>query len=155
MIVEGVYVFTAPPAVVFEALLDPGVIAKSMPGTKELVAVGPHEYRGKMMVGIGPVTAAEFDLRIVLTELAPPVGFLMSVDGTGRFGFTKGQARVSLEPDGTGTRMNYNADLQVGGKIAAVGQRLLDVVSRAMLRTGLEALGKEVEDRLRGVGGKA
>jgi carbon monoxide dehydrogenase subunit G len=51
--------------------------------------------------------------------------------------------------------MNYNADLQVGGKIAAVGQRLLDVVSRAMLRTGLEALGKEVEDRLRGVGGKA
>jgi hypothetical protein len=107
------------------------------------------------MVGVGPVTAAEFDLRIVLTELTPPVSFLMSVDGTGRFGFTKGQARVSLEPDGTGTRMNYNADLHVGGKIAAVGQRLLDVVSRAMLRTGLEALGKEVEDRLRGVGGKA
>lgn len=152
MIVEGTYAFAAPPDVVFTALLDPGVIAKAMPGTRELVQTGPHEYRGRMQVGIGPITAAEFDLVITLSDLAPPRSFRMLVDGTGRFGFTKGEALVELGADGTGAVMRYRADLQVGGKIAAVGQRLLDVVSRAMLRNGLEALGQEVERRLRGLG---
>lgn len=147
MIVEGTHAFTAAPEAVWESLLDPAVIAKAMPGTKELVLTAPNQYRGKMQVGVGPITAAEFDLRIELSDLAPPKRFVMSIDGSGRFGFTKGRAEVGLEPDAAGTRMAYRADLKVGGKIAAVGQRLLDVVSRAMLRTGLEALGREVERR--------
>ncbi len=151
MIVEGTYAFAAPPDVVFTALLDPAVIAKAMPGTRELVETGPHEYQGRMQVGIGPITAAEFDLTIQLADLEPPKSFRMLVDGAGRFGFTTGEARVELGADGTGAVMTYRADLHVGGKIAAVGQRLLDVVSRAMLRNGLQALGKEVEQRLRGL----
>ncbi|MGH7561452.1 MAG: CoxG family protein [Gemmatimonadales bacterium] len=150
MIVEGTTRFSAAPDAVWEALLDPAVIAKAMPGTRELVESAPGDYRGRMQVGIGPITAAEFDLRILLSDLEPPKSFVMNVDGNGRFGFTRGRANVSLSPEGTGTTMNYRADLQVGGKIAAVGQRLLDVVSRALLRSGLEALGKEVERRTGG-----
>jgi carbon monoxide dehydrogenase subunit G len=74
----------------------------------------------------------------------------MAIDGTGRFGFTRGTARVELAPEegGAGTVMRYQADLQVGGKIAALGQRLLDSVSKLLVRQGLEALQREVGNRL-------
>ena len=57
---------------------------------------------------------------------------------------------MTLAPEGAGTAMHYQADLVVGGKIAAVGQRLLDSVSKLMLRQGLEAMTKELERRLAG-----
>jgi len=148
MIVKGEHGFSGRPELVWELLLDPEVIAKAMPGTRELTLTAPNRYEGRMVVTIGPVTAAEFALVILLEELAPPRRFVMQVDGNGRFGFTRGTARVELAPDDGGTRMLYEADLHVGGKIAAVGQRLLDVVSRTLLRAGLAALGKELEHRL-------
>ncbi len=148
MIVEGTHVFAGRPEAVWDLLLDPTVIAKAMPGTRELVREGPDRYRGRMQISIGPITAAEFALLITLADLDPPRRFVMHVDGTGRFGFTRGAAEVTLAPEGEGTAMGYRADLQVGGKIAGVGQRLLDMVSRAMLRSGLDALGAELSARL-------
>ena len=148
MIVEGTYSFTARPQAVWDLLLDPTVIAKSMPGTKELIRTAPDRYQGKMQVTVGPITAAEFAVEIALSDLEPPQRFVMTIDGTGRFGFTRGRARVDLQPENGGTRMAYHADLQVGGKIASVGQRLLDMVSRALLRSGLQALSRELEERL-------
>ena len=74
----------------------------------------------------------------------------MQIDGRGGFGFTRGIAAVSLAADGASTRMHYQADLQVGGKIAAVGQRLLDSVSKLLTRQGLEALNRELQSRLGG-----
>ena len=150
MIVEGTYPFPATPAVIWELLMDPEVLAKAMPGTKQLVRAAPDRYEGIMRVGIGPITAAEFDLTITLTEQEPPRRYAMEIDGKGRFGFTRGMAKVELTPDGTGTVMHYSADLQVGGKIAAVGQRLLDSVSKMMTRQGLEALNRELIARLGG-----
>lgn len=150
MIVEGAQSFAAVPEAVWGLLLDPEVMAKAMPGTRELVLVGPERYRGRMVVTVGPITAAEFTIEIALADLVPPQSFVMEVDGTGRFGFTRGRAAVRLEPEGAGTVMSYRADLHVGGKIAAVGQRLLDLVSRTMVRAGLEALGKELTRRIAG-----
>ena len=150
MIVEGNYPLPGTPSVIWDLLMDPDVLAKSMPGTKTLVRVAADRYEGIMRVGIGPITAAEFDLSILLTDVQQPQSYGMQIDGKGRFGFTRGTARVELVPEGAGTVLRYSADLQVGGKIAALGQRLLESVSKLMTRQSLEALNQELNARLGG-----
>jgi len=150
MIVEGTYPLPGTPDVIWNLLMDPEVLVKAMPGTKELVRTAPDRYEGVMRIGIGPITAAEFELVILLTDVNEPHSYAMQIDGKGRAGFTRGTASVELSPDGAGSMMHYSADLQVGGKIAAVGQRLLDSVSKLMTRQGLEALNRELQSRLGG-----
>jgi hypothetical protein len=150
MIVEGVHVFPGPREVVWNLLLDPDVLAKTMPGSAKITRTGPDRYEGTMAMGIGPISAASFDVAIVVTDQLEPERYTMQIDGRGGFGFTRGIASVSLAAEGASTRMLYQADLQVGGKIAAVGQRLLDSVSKLLLRQGLEAMTRELERRLAG-----
>src|SRR5258706_16233881 len=146
MIVEGNYPLPGTPAVIWDLLMDPDVLAKAMPGTRTLRRVAPDRYEGIMRVGIGPITAAEFELSIVLTDVRQPESYAMQIDGKGRFGFTRGLARVELVPEGTGSVMRYSADLQVGGKIAALGQRLLESVSKLLTQQGHQALDPEVKN---------
>jgi carbon monoxide dehydrogenase subunit G len=152
--VEGTYTFAATREVVFGMLLDPDVLAKSMPGASEMKRVAHEHYEGKLKVGVGSITAAEFELAVTLGDMVEPERYAMLIDGRGKFGFTRGSAMVRLAPDaaGTGTVMHFVADLQVGGKIAAVGQRLLDSISKLMTRQGLEALAREINTRI-GVSG--
>jgi len=150
MIVEGTYPLPGTPVVIWDLLMDPEVLAKAMPGTKLLVRAAADRYEGVMRIGIGPITAAEFELVIALTDVLPPYSYAMQIDGKGRAGFTRGTAKVELVPEGAGSVMHYSADLQVGGKIAAVGQRLLDSVSKLLTRQGLEALNRELNHRLGG-----
>jgi len=148
MIIEGAQVFQASPEAVWNFLMDADVLARVMPGTRELKQVGDGRYSGKMAVTLGPITAAEFALDINLSDVERPRRYVMNVDASGKVGFTRGQARVLLEPVNSHTRMDYHADLQMGGKIASVGQRLLDLVSRTMLKNGMEALVAEVDRRV-------
>lgn len=148
MIVEGRHAFPGARDVIWGLLLDPAVIAKTMPGTEAMVRAAPDRYEGKMRVGVGAITAAEFDVAVTLADVVEPERYTMQIDGRGRFGFTRGSAEVRLEADGAGTVMHFKADLQVGGKIAAVGQRLLDSISKLMTKQGLDALAREVEARL-------
>ncbi len=148
MIVEGRYRFPGAREVIWDLLLDPGVIAKSIPGTEAMVLVAPGRYEGKMRVGVGSLTAAEFDVSVTLADVVAPEHYTMLIDGRGRLGFTRGSARVRLEPNGAGTVMHYTADLEVGGTVAAVGHRLLDSLSRMMAKQGLEAMSREVGARL-------
>jgi uncharacterized protein len=149
MIVEGDYPLPGTREAIWDLLMDPEVLAKAMPGTKQLVRIAPDRYEGLMGIGLGPITAAEFDLVITLTEVNPPESYAMQIDGKGRFGFTRGHAQVRLTTEGAGTTMHYSADMQVGGKIAGLGQRLLDSVSKALTRQGLDALNRELNERLR------
>jgi carbon monoxide dehydrogenase subunit G len=148
MIVEGTHTFPGPREVLWTLLLDPDVLGKTMPGAVTMRRVSDDRYEGKMGVGIGPITAAEFDVTITMSDKVEPEHYAMQIDGKGRFGFTRGNAAVTLTPDGGSTVMHYQADLMVGGKIAAVGQRLIDSVSKLMLRQGLEAMTRELERRL-------
>jgi len=148
MIVEGSHRFAAAPPAIWELLMDPAVLAKAMPGTHRLERTATDRYEGVMGLGIGPITAAEFDLLITLSDLDPPRSYTMNIEGKGSFGFTRGSARVQLGADAGETVMHYQADLQVGGKLAALGQRLLDSVSKLLIRQGLDALGRELARRL-------
>ncbi len=148
VVVEGEFVFAGPRDQVWRLLQDADVLGKAMPGAMNFVMTSDGRYDGTMKVGVGPVTAAEFTLQITLTDRVPPSSYHMVVEGTGPFGFTRGSAQVELSDDAGGTRMRYRAEVQVGGTIAAVGQRLLDSVSKKMTNQGLETLNKALVARL-------
>ena len=152
MIIEGTYTFPAPRATVYGLLHDPTVLAKALPGTKSLTKVSDDSYEGVMSVSVGPVTAAEFAVTVTLFDQAPPDRFSMRIDGKGAVGFARGTATISLGDQENGSVMNYRADLQIGGKLAAVGQRLLDSTSKMMTRQSLESLARELEARLQPAG---
>jgi carbon monoxide dehydrogenase subunit G len=149
MILSGTFTFEGPRARVWEILQDPAVLAKALPGTKTLTRVGEDKYQGVMKVSVGPVNAAEFAMSVELKDKVEPEKFSMVIDGKGGVGFTKGTASIVLEEQpGPVTVMTYSSDVQVGGKIAAVGQRLLESVGKMMTRQALDALNKELKLRL-------
>ena len=149
MILTGTFTFEGPRARVWEILQDPDVLAKALPGTKTLTKVGEDKYQGVMKVSVGPVNAAEFAMSVELKDKVEPEKFSLVIDGKGGVGFTKGTASIALEEQpGPVTVMTYTSDVQVGGKIAAVGQRLLESVGKMMTRQALDALNKELKSRL-------
>jgi hypothetical protein len=151
---DGTFSFRGPRAVVWELLQDPEVLAKTMPGAERLERVSEDRYEGVMKVGLGPVTGAAFALTVTLSDKRPPAHFTMAIDGKGALGFARGTAQVDLDdaPDG-GTTMRYTSDLQIGGRIAAVGQRVVDTAARIMTQKGLEALQRALDERLPGAAG--
>lgn len=144
MLIESEYLFGADRDAVWEALQDPKILARALPGTERLERVDGHVYAGEMVVGVGPVTAARFDISVELTNLVPREAFTMIVSGEGRAGFIDGRADVRLEQKGARCLMRYRADLRVGGLVAAVGQPLLATVGRNMSHRGLEAVDRMI-----------
>ena len=149
MMLSGTFTFDGPRARVWEILQDPSVLAKALPGTKTLTKVADDRYQGVMKVNVGPMSAAEFAINVELKDKVEPERFSMVIDGKGAVGFTKGTATIALdEQPGPVTVMTYTSDVQIGGKIAAVGQRLLESVGKMMTKQALEALNKELKLRL-------
>ena len=132
MKLEGYYDIKAPRAKVWEALLDPALLTKAMPGCEKLEAVGQGEYKATLKIGIAAVSGT-FEGKVKLSNLEPPTRYTMAVEGSGGPGFIRGTAALELSHVEGGTRVSYNADVQVGGLIAGVGQRLMGGVSKMML----------------------
>ena len=154
MTLGGTFTFAGPRQAVWDLLQDPSVLAKALPGTKSLTETAPGQFHGVMKVSIGPVTAAEFSVNVTLTDRQPPSHFGMQIDGKGGVGFVRGSATVDLAdaPDGAGTLMTYTSDVNVGGRIAAVGQRLVESVARMMMKQALESLNTALRSRLEAQG---
>lgn len=149
MILDGEFSFRAPRSNVWTLLQDPDVMVKAMPGAQRLVSTGDGTYEGTIRIGVGPVTAAQWTLTVALHDRAEPASYGMKVESKGPLGFTRGSASVELVDEPDGTRMKYRADMQIGGKVAGIGQRLLDQVAKMLTKQGLEALSREMEVRLR------
>jgi uncharacterized protein len=131
MKLEGAYEVPAPRQKVWEAFQDPKQLKKAIPGCEKLEAIGPDEYKATMKVGVGGVKGT-FEGKVRLSDKKPPESYTMAVEGSGGPGFIRGQAVITLAEAGEGTRVSYAADLQVGGLIASVGQRMLGGVSKMM-----------------------
>ncbi|HTK89454.1 MAG TPA: carbon monoxide dehydrogenase subunit G [Verrucomicrobiae bacterium] len=132
MKIEGSHDIPAPQEKVWAAFLDPATLAKAIPGCEGLEEIGPGEYKAVMKVGVAAIKGT-FEGRVRLMDLDPPTRYRMAVDGKGGPGFVRGEAAMSLAPIETGTKVSYDADVQVGGLIASVGQRMLGGVSKMML----------------------
>jgi len=146
--IEGEYVFNGPREEVWKLVRDPEVLATALPGTQSLEQVGENEYEGAMNVRIGPVAGA-FSGRIVVSNEVAPESCTLSVEGRGKPGFAKGTGDVHLLDQGDGTTlMKYEGEMQIGGRLASVGQRLIDTASKSMIRQGLDALNEALEARV-------
>ena len=104
-----------------------------MPGCEELVKIGEDEYSMKMKMAMASLSGA-FDGKVRITEQSPPNSFKLAVEGTGKIGFMKGHGILTFTAKDQGTEVSYEGDVQVGGTIAAVGQRLIDATSKMMIK---------------------
>ena len=132
MKIEGSSELPIPRQRVWEAFLDPDTLVHAIPGCEKLEQIGEGQYKATMKVGVGPVKGT-FEGKVRLYDLEPPDRYHMAVEGTGAPGFVRGDALMQLSDAEGGTRVNYSADVQVGGLIASVGQRMLGGVSKMIL----------------------
>ncbi len=122
----GRYAIDAPPQKVWEGLNDAAILRVCIPGCEQLDKLSPTEFVATARLKIGPLSAT-FKGKVTLSELAPPNRCRLSGEGQGGVaGFAKGDAEVVLTADGTGTVLTYSARASVGGKLAQIGQRLID-----------------------------
>lgn len=146
MKLAGDYTFEAPITDVWKALLDPVVLAAVMPGCEKLELVD-GTYVGELNIKVGPVQG-KFQGKVNLSDVEEEKGYTINVDGRGAPGFVKATAGVQLESEGeAATKMQYDADAKVGGRIASVGQRLIESSAKAIIKESLEGLNANVKAR--------
>jgi carbon monoxide dehydrogenase subunit G len=140
MKVEGEHLFNGTQQQVWDLFRDTEVMAAALPGTKKMELVEENTYEAVMFVRVGPV-AGEFSGQLVISKEEFPKSYTMTVEGRGKPGFMKGVGDVTLVAiDGDQTQMEYEGEVQIGGKLAAVGQRLVDTVAKSIIGQAFEVL---------------
>jgi carbon monoxide dehydrogenase subunit G len=148
MKLDGEFLFNGPRDQVWKLVRDPDVLATALPGTQNLNKISDTEFEGMMHLKIGPV-AGTFAGKLLVSDEVPPESCTLTVEGKGAAGFVKGIGHVQLIEQADGkTLMKYTGDMQVGGKLASTGQRMIDTVSKSMVRQGLETLDKALVARV-------
>ena len=131
MTMTGEVTLPADRSTVWAALNDPEVLKQSIPGCQDLARVSDTEFTATAKVAVGPVKAT-FKGKVNLTDIDPPNGYRISGEGQGGVaGFAKGGAKVRLDDgEGGGTRLSYDVEANVGGKLAQLGGRLINGVAK-------------------------
>jgi len=123
---SGRYVIPAPADAVWAAINDPEILKYCIPGCEEIEKTSPTDFVASATLKIGPVKA-KFKGKVALTDLDPPHRCKLVGEGQGGVaGFAKGEADVLLSEADDGTVLSYTAKATVGGKLAQIGQRLID-----------------------------
>jgi uncharacterized protein len=130
--VSGTHLLNAPRDHVWQCLNDPAFLKECLPGCESMEATGPDQYRVTLTVGIAAVKG-KYAGSVTLSEKEPPQRFKMQVEGKGTGGFVQGTGLLELSEDPQGTKVAYQGDVQAGGPIASVGQRLLDGAAKMMV----------------------
>jgi carbon monoxide dehydrogenase subunit G len=144
MEISGEYRIAAPCEEVWRRLMDPEVLRDCIPGCKELNRNGEYSYDAKVQLKIGPVSAT-FAAAVEMQDIDAPRGCLLVGKGNGGIaGFAKGQCKVNLAETDAGTLLTYRAETEIGGKIAALGSRLMQATSRKLADQFFAALSKQV-----------
>lgn len=148
MKISGTYTLPLSQERAYAVMQDPEVLARAIPGCESLEKVGPDEYRMKMKMALASLSGA-FEGKVRITEQTPPNSFRLVVEGTGRIGFVKGDGLLKLTPvvepgkEAGATEVAYEGEAQVGGTIAAVGQRLIDGTAKTMIKKFFDKLAAE------------
>jgi carbon monoxide dehydrogenase subunit G len=140
----GSYVVPATQERTYQLLQDPAVLAKCMPGTDHLDKVAEDEYEMKMKMMIASM-GGMFAGKIRIADQKPSEGFRLLVDGTGKIGFIKGEGFLNLVAQDEKTEVKYEGEVQVGGTIAGVGQRLLDTTAKMIIKKFFEKFSEIAE----------
>ncbi|HLL29134.1 MAG TPA: molybdopterin cofactor-binding domain-containing protein [Xanthobacteraceae bacterium] len=130
---NGEVEIAVPPEKAWAMLLDVDTLAAVIPGAHAVEKVSEREFRADVTIGVGPVKG-RYRAKVKLSDLDPPRAVTLSGEATGALGFGRGQGRVTLTPEESGTRISYSYEAEIGGKVAAVGGRLLDGAARLIIR---------------------
>ena len=138
---QGSFEIAASPAEVWRALLDPGRLKATIPGCHELQQTGAHDYRALVSLGVGPVRG-KFEATVSLSDLVEEQSGRIGGGLTGPLGEGSGSGTLRLTPTGTGTRLDYDYAVTIGGKVAAVGGRMLGGAAAIIIRQFFERLSR-------------
>jgi carbon monoxide dehydrogenase subunit G len=144
MKITGAVSLSAEPKQVWDAIHDPAVLARTLPGCESLTELGPNRYQMSITAGIAAVRGT-YDGTVSLEDLEAPTSLRMRASGAGAPGTIEADVAVTIEgcEDG-GTRVTYNADAEVGGPIGGVGQRMLSGVTKKMAGQFFAALDADI-----------
>jgi carbon monoxide dehydrogenase subunit G len=143
MKIEGTHEILAARQRVFQALTDPVVIARCIPGCEALEKTGENAYAATLRAGVGSIKGV-FKATVRLEDIVEPSHYRMVVEGKGQPGFLKGSGDLDLEESADSTTLvKYAGNIQVGGTIASVGQRMIQATAKMMASQFFTAL--EVE----------
>jgi carbon monoxide dehydrogenase subunit G len=116
----------------WDALNDPEILKMCIPGCEKFERVTESEYVVTVAVKIGPVSA-KFNGKVKLADIQAPVSYALQFEAQGGVaGFGQGESKVELIPQGAGCELRYTVHSKVGGKIAQLGQRLIDGVAKSL-----------------------
>ena len=144
MKIEGTHVLHAGCERVYQALTDAEVLRRCIPGCERLEESGENTYAVTLRAGVGSIKGV-FTGQVRLEDLRPPVHYRLVVEGKGQPGFLKGSGDLDLEEQETETLIKYRGDVQVGGTIASVGQRMIQGAAKMMASQFFTAIEAEAQ----------
>jgi carbon monoxide dehydrogenase subunit G len=140
--ITGAHTLNMPRQRVYDVLHDPAVLARCIPGCESLDTIADNEYAMRMKMALASVSGL-FEGKVRTSEPNPPDSFRLLVEGKGKIGFMKGDGLLKLAEADGGTTVSFEGDVQVGGTIAAVGQRLIDTTAKMMIKRFFDRLASE------------
>lgn len=144
MKIQGSYKIPTAREVVYKHLLDPEALAQALPGCEKLTEHDACSYDAEICVGIAAVKGT-YQGRVEILDQNPPESFRMRVNAHGNSGFLKGEGEIVLTGSGDETTVSYSGETQVGGLIAAVGQRMIQAASRQIVSQFFQAFAKQIQ----------
>jgi uncharacterized protein len=142
MKVAGGYTLSAPPERAYELLQDPAILAKCIPGCEGLDRIGEDDYAMRMKIGIASVSG-RFEGKVRIADQKPPASFRLIVEGAGKIGFMNGDGTIALSAANGGSNVQFEGEVQVGGTIANVGQRLVEATAKMIIKRFFDKLAEE------------
>jgi carbon monoxide dehydrogenase subunit G len=142
MKIEGTQKINAPRERIFAALTDPAVLQKCIPGCEQMEKTGENQYKAKLTAGVGPVKGV-FAATVSLQDIVPPEHYKLVVEGKGQPGFAKGSGELNLKDENGATLIEYTGEVNFGGLIASVGQRMIQATANMLAGRFFKALEAE------------
>ena len=146
MKIEATYEIDAPRERVFAALTEPEVLRRAIPGCESLEKTSADTYMATMKAGVGAIKGT-FKGDVRLKDMRAPEHYRIVVEGKGAMGFAKGSADFDLEEKDGGTLIKYSGEMQIGGTIAGVGQRMIQGAAKMMASQFFAKLEAEVKNQ--------
>ena len=144
MDIKGEQIICATQQTTWDALNSPDILKKCIPGCESIEQTGPDEFRVGLTARVGPVSA-RFKGKLTLADVIAPTSYLIIFEGqAGTAGFGKGTAKVQLSDQGGATKLCYEANASVGGKLAQVGSRLVDSAAKKVAEDFFAAFNQSV-----------
>lgn len=139
MKLSGKNQFSSPPDQVFARLTDPEALRSCMPGCERLEPIGEDRFEIALAVPI-PAVKGQYEGTVEIIDKVPPESFRMKIAIEGKSGFVNADVAMQVEPHEEGSVVEYDADAQVGGPVASVGQRVLTGISRRQVQQMMNCL---------------